>query len=256
MSGYLAAAAGLRQTRKLAPGAAAHRRRAGSLSATAKVCAWSPGRSVTGWLEERFAKTDHPSRHRPWVLRRMGFSRQKAAPEPRVCREGTPQAQERLRDGPLLVLNKGALATSLKATAAAASRQAPTAVVHHSCPEALMWGTDGVRVCHRWTTAGAGSSPPSSIGTPSQIGWHVCKRGDRFAALQPISMGLAGLYGVDRGRRGSGAGNLRMDHGSQYLSDHFTDTLDQVLGHPAVLTPSSPSPSWHDERRRAVQSSR
>ena len=24
---------------------------------------------------------------------------------------------------------------------------------------------------------------------------HVCKRGDRFAALQPISMGLAGLYG-------------------------------------------------------------
>ena len=24
-------------------------------------------------------------------------------------------------------------------------------------------------------------------------GWHVCKRGDRFA-VQPISMGLAGLY--------------------------------------------------------------
>ena len=23
------------------------------------------------------------------------------------------------------------------------------------------------------------------------VGWHVCKRGDRFAALQPISMGLA-----------------------------------------------------------------
>ena len=28
-----------------------------------------------------------------------------------------------------------------------------------------------------------------------RAGWHVCKRGDRFAALQPISMGLAGLYG-------------------------------------------------------------
>ena len=25
------------------------------------------------------------------------------------------------------------------------------------------------------------------------VGWHVCKRGDRFAALQPNSMGLAGL---------------------------------------------------------------
>ena len=60
--------------------------------------------------------------------------------------------------------------------------------------------------CSRWTTAGARSSPPSSNGTPSVIGWHVCKRGYRFAALQPISMGLVGLYGLDRGRRGSGAG--------------------------------------------------
>ena len=34
------------------------------------------------------------------------------------------------------------------------------------------------------------------------VGWHVCKRGDRFAALQPIAMGLAGLSR----RRGSGAG--------------------------------------------------
>ena len=38
------------------------------------------------------------------------------------------------------------------------------------------------------------------------VGWHVCKRGDRFAALQPISMGRAGRVWLDRGRRGSGAG--------------------------------------------------
>lgn len=37
------------------------------------------------------------------------------------------------------------------------------------------------------------------------VGWHVCKRGGRFAAAQPISMGLAQMYGstsigVARGR--------------------------------------------------------
>ena len=78
--------------------------------------------------------------------------------------------------------------------------------------------------CSRWTTAGAGSSPPSSIGTPSVSAGHVCKRGDRFAALQPISMGLAGLYGSTAAGAARGLA-LRMDHGSQYLSDHFTNQI-------------------------------
>ena len=52
------------------------------------------------------------------------------------------------------------------------------------------------------------------------MGWHVCKVGSRFAALDPIAQGLERLYGsldadVARGLA------LRMDHGSQYLSDHF-----------------------------------
>ena len=56
------------------------------------------------------------------------------------------------------------------------------------------------------------------------VGWHVCKLGDRYAALQPVAMGLKALYGalapdVARGLK------LRMDHGTQYLSDHF---LNQV----------------------------
>ena len=78
----------------------------------------------------------------------------------------------------------------------------------------VMWGTAG---CSR-STAGAGSSPPSSIGTPS-VWLACCKRGDRFAALQPISMGLAGLYGSTAAGAARGLA-LRMDHGSQYLSDH------------------------------------
>jgi transposase InsO family protein len=56
------------------------------------------------------------------------------------------------------------------------------------------------------------------------VGFHVCKTGDRFAALEPIAMGLQRIYGgggagVARGRQ------VRMDHGTQYMSDHF---LNQV----------------------------
>jgi transposase InsO family protein len=56
------------------------------------------------------------------------------------------------------------------------------------------------------------------------VGWHGCKKGDRYAALQPLSMALNDLYGgvqVDAARWLA----LRMDHGSQYLSDHFLNQL-------------------------------
>ena len=54
------------------------------------------------------------------------------------------------------------------------------------------------------------------------VGWHVCKVGSRFAALDPIAQGLERLYGsldadVARGLA------LRMDHGSQYLSVHILE---------------------------------
>ena len=48
--------------------------------------------------------------------------------------------------------------------------------------------------------------------------------GDRFAALQPISMGLARLYASTSAGAARGLA-LRMDHGSQYLSDHFTNQI-------------------------------
>ena len=50
-----------------------------------------------------------------------------------------------------------------------------------------MWGTDGVRVTHGGRRLGAGYSPERACA--ECVGWHVCKRGDRFAALQPISTG-------------------------------------------------------------------
>ena len=62
------------------------------------VCAWTRA-DLCRWLEERFAKTYHPS-SMTRVLRRMGFSRQKARPShPRRDAE----AQERFKKGELYI---------------------------------------------------------------------------------------------------------------------------------------------------------
>ena len=93
----------------------------------------------------------------------------------------------------------------------------------------VMWGTDGVRVFTLddgwgWIFAAV------EHWNAECVGWHVCKVGSRFAALDPIAQGLERLYGsldadVARGLA------LRMDHGSQYLSDHFAQA-NPVLGDP------------------------
>ncbi len=83
----------------------------------------------------------------------------------------------------------------------------------------VMWGTDGVRVFTRddgWVWVFAAVEHWNA----ECVGWHVCKVGSRFAALEPIAQGLQRIWGsldadVARGLA------LRMDHGSQYLSDHF-----------------------------------
>lgn len=86
-----------------------------------------------------------------------------------------------------------------------------------------MWGTDGVKVFtvdNGWVWIFAAVEHWNA----ECVGWHVCKIGNRFAALEPISQGLQRLYGslepdVARGLA------LRMDHGSQYLSDHFINQI-------------------------------
>ena len=56
------------------------------------------------------------------------------------------------------------------------------------------------------------------------VGWHVCKGGSRFAALEPIAQGLRRIYGALDADSARGLA-LRMDHGSQYLSDHFLNQI-------------------------------
>lgn len=87
----------------------------------------------------------------------------------------------------------------------------------------LMWGTDGVRV---WTTEEGWGWIFSGVEhwNAECVGWHVCKVGSRFAALEPISQGLERIYGSVEAEVARGLA-LRMDHGTQYLSDHFQNQL-------------------------------
>lgn len=82
-----------------------------------------------------------------------------------------------------------------------------------------MWGTDGARV---FTLENGWCWIFSAVEhwNAECVGWHVCKKGDRYAALQPISMALTALYGSTAASTARGLA-LRMDHGTQYTSDHF-----------------------------------
>jgi transposase InsO family protein len=87
----------------------------------------------------------------------------------------------------------------------------------------VMWGTDGVRVFtvdDGWVWIFAAVEHWNA----ECMGWHVCKVGSRFAALEPISQGLVRIYGSVEADVARGLA-LRMDHGSQYLSDHFLNQI-------------------------------
>ncbi len=95
----------------------------------------------------------------------------------------------------------------------------------------VMWGTDGARV---WTLEDGWVWIFSAVEhwNAECMGWHVCKIGNRFAALEPIAIGLMREYGSVHPDVARGL-SIRMDHGSQYLSDHFQKQL-QYWG----ITPS------------------
>ena len=87
----------------------------------------------------------------------------------------------------------------------------------------LRWGTDGTRVFtveEGWGWIFVAVEHWNA----ECVGWHVCKQGTRFAALEPISQGLLSTVGSVAADAGRGL-SLRMDHGTQYLSDHFQNQL-------------------------------
>ena len=79
------------------------------------------------------------------------------------------------------------------------------------------------------------------------VGWHVCKVGNRFAALEPIAQGLGRHYGSVEADVARGLA-LRMDHGSQYLSDHFLNQLRYWGIHPSFAFVEEPETNGVVER--------
>jgi transposase InsO family protein len=87
----------------------------------------------------------------------------------------------------------------------------------------VMWGTDGTKVftseegwCWLFTAVEHWNA--------ECVGWHITKNGDRFAALQPVSMAIKARFGSVGGAAARGL-VLRMDHGTQYLSEHFQNQI-------------------------------
>jgi len=87
----------------------------------------------------------------------------------------------------------------------------------------IMWAVDGSQILtvkdgHVWLFVAVEHFNSECVG------WHVSKPGTRIQALEPVAMGLTEVFGgvgpdVARGLE------LRMDHGSQYLSDHFQNQI-------------------------------
>lgn len=110
----------------------------------------------------------------------------------------------------------------------------------------LMWGTDGARV---FTVEDGWAWIFSAVDhyNAECVGWHVAKVGDRFAALEPISMALDTIYGSVDPEIARGL-SLRMDHGTQYLSDHFVKQVRYWGIHPSYAFVQQPQTNGVVER--------
>ena len=86
----------------------------------------------------------------------------------------------------------------------------------------------------RSARAGAGSLERSTNYTDQLLGWHVAKRGDRWAALEPIRQGVRhafGGFGKDLAR----GLQVRCDWGPQYIADAW---INEVKWLGITITPS------------------
>ncbi len=86
-----------------------------------------------------------------------------------------------------------------------------------------LWGTDATKF---WTGQEGWCWFFGAIDHCSDdiVGWHVAKRGDRWAALEPIRQGVQHTHGRYAPRIALGLG-LRMDWGPQYTAHQFLGEL-------------------------------
>lgn len=102
----------------------------------------------------------------------------------------------------------------------------------------VRWATDGAKV---WTSEDGWLWVFTIVEhwNGELPGHHVCKRGDRLAAYEPLSPALLRVFGSALADVARGV-ELRHDHGSQYLTDYFQGQ-SRFHGFPPA-SPSSASP--------------
>lgn len=83
----------------------------------------------------------------------------------------------------------------------------------------VRWATDGAKV---WTADEGWMWVFTTLEhwNAECLGHYVCKRGDRFAAYEPVAQALTRVFGTAAPAAARGV-ELRHDHGSQYLTDYF-----------------------------------
>lgn len=83
----------------------------------------------------------------------------------------------------------------------------------------VRWATDGAKV---WTADEGWMWVFTTLEhwNAECLGHYVCKRGDRFAAYEPVAQAVTRVFGTAAPAAARGV-ELRHDHGSQYLTDYF-----------------------------------
>jgi putative transposase len=87
----------------------------------------------------------------------------------------------------------------------------------------LMWATDATQI----TTVQDGKVWLFGViehWNAEALGWHVAKRGDRYAAAQAVGMAVRNVFGHVNPSAARGVA-LRHDHGSAFLAEHFHNQI-------------------------------
>jgi transposase InsO family protein len=87
----------------------------------------------------------------------------------------------------------------------------------------LMWGTDATQI----TTVEDGKVWLFAVvehWNAEALGWHVAKRGDRFAAVQALGMAVKGVFGSLCAGTARGVA-VRHDHGGAFMAEHFRNQV-------------------------------
>jgi transposase InsO family protein len=83
----------------------------------------------------------------------------------------------------------------------------------------VRWATDGMKI---WTVDDGWLWLFTALEhwNAECLGHHVCQRGDRFAAYEPVAQAVTHVFGASAPDAARGI-ELRHDHGSQYLTPYF-----------------------------------